>query len=42
MSDRLHEIIGEIGVLHNKLIENQKITSAVWSFRIYKRLWEHV
>lgn len=28
MSDRLHEIIGEIGVLHNKLIENQKITSA--------------
>ena len=25
MSDRLHEIIGEIGVLHNQLLENKKI-----------------
>ena len=25
MSDRLHEIIGEIGVFHNQLLENKKI-----------------
>lgn len=28
MSDRLHEIIGEIGVLHNILLENGKINNA--------------
>ena len=28
MSDRLHEIMGEIGILHNNLIENKKITNA--------------
>ena len=28
MSDRLHEIIGEIGVLHNTLIDNEKINNA--------------
>ena len=28
MSDRLHEIIGEIGVLHSTLIENKKINCA--------------
>lgn len=28
MSDRLHEIIGEIGVLHSTLINNGKINSA--------------
>ena len=25
LSDRLHEIIGQIGVLHNQLLENRKI-----------------
>ena len=25
MSDRLHEIMGQIGVLHNQLLENKKI-----------------
>jgi len=28
MSDRLHEIIAEIGVLHNELIQNKKIENA--------------
>ena len=28
MSDRLHEIIGEIGVLHSTLIDNEKINDA--------------
>jgi len=28
MSDRLHEIIAEIGVLHNELIQNKKINDA--------------
>ena len=28
MSDRLHEIIAEIGVLHNELIQNKKIEDA--------------
>ena len=28
MSDRLHEIIGEIGVFHNQLLENKKIEDA--------------
>ena len=28
MSDRLHEIIGEIGVLHSTLIDNEKINNA--------------
>lgn len=28
MSDRLHEIMGEIGILHNELIENEKIFNA--------------
>ena len=25
MSDRLHEIMGQIGILHNQLLENKKI-----------------
>ena len=29
MSDRLHEIMGEIGVLHNQLLENKKIENAL-------------
>lgn len=28
MSDRLHEIIGQIGILHNQLLENKKIENA--------------
>jgi hypothetical protein len=28
MSDRLHEIIGQIGILHNELLENKKIDNA--------------
>ena len=28
MSDRLHEMIGEIGVLHSTLIDNEKINNA--------------
>ena len=28
MSDRLHEIIAEIGVLHKELIDNKKIEDA--------------
>ena len=28
MSDRLHEIIGQIGVLHNQLLDNKKIKDA--------------
>lgn len=29
MSDRLHEIIGQIGVLHNQLLEDKKIEDAL-------------
>ncbi|MDD2888449.1 MAG: hypothetical protein PHY66_11675 [Aliarcobacter sp.] len=29
MSDRLHEIMGEIGILHNQLLENKKIENAL-------------
>ena len=28
MSDRLHEIMGQIGILHNQLLENKKIKNA--------------
>ena len=28
MSDKIHEIIGEIGIIHNKLIETNKIAEA--------------
>lgn len=28
MSDRLHEIIGQIGIIHNELLENKKIDNA--------------
>ena len=36
MSDRLHEIIGEIGVLHNQLLENKKIENAIEVLEIVK------
>lgn len=36
MSDRLHEIIGEIGVLHNQLLENRKIENAIEVLEIVK------
>lgn len=36
MSDRLHEIIGEIGVLHNTLIENGKINNSNEVFQVLK------
>ena len=34
MSDRLHEIIGQIGVLHNTLIENGKINNSNEVFEV--------
>ncbi len=34
MSDRLHEIIGQIGVLHNSVIENGKINDANEIFKV--------
>ncbi|MDD2896203.1 MAG: hypothetical protein PHG81_09350 [Aliarcobacter sp.] len=36
MSDRLHEIIGQIGVLHNQLLENKKIKDANEVFEFIK------
>jgi len=36
MSDRLHEIIGQIGVLHNQLLENKKIEDADEVFKFIK------
>ncbi len=36
MSDRLHEIIGQIGVLHNQLLENEKIKDANKVFEFIK------
>lgn len=36
MSDRLHEIIGQIGVLHNQLLENKKIEKALEVFEFIK------
>ncbi len=36
MSDRLHEIIGQIGVLHNQLLENKKIENALEVFEFIK------
>lgn len=36
MGDRLHEIIGEIGVLHNTLIENGKINNSNEVFQVLK------
>ena len=36
MSDRLHEIIGQIGVLHNQLLENKKIENAHEVFEFIK------
>ena len=36
MSDRLHEIIGQIGILHNQLLENEKIKNADEVFEFIK------
>ena len=36
MSDRLHEIMGQIGVLHNQLLENKKIEEAKEVLEIIK------
>ncbi len=36
MSDRLHEIMGQIGVLHNDLLENEKIKDANEVFEFIK------
>jgi hypothetical protein len=36
MSDRLHEIMGQIGVLHNDLLENKKIKDANEVFEFIK------
>lgn len=36
MSDRLHEIIGQIGVLHNQLLDNKKIKDANEVFEFIK------
>ena len=36
MSDRLHEIIGQIGILHNQLLENEKIKNADEVFKFIK------
>ena len=37
MSDRLHEIIGEIGVLHNQLLENKKIEDSKEVLEVIKK-----
>jgi len=37
MSDRLHEIIGEIAIIHNKLIESNKINDANEVFRFLEK-----
>ena len=37
MSDRLHEIIGEIGVLHNQLLENRKIEDSKEVLEVIKK-----
>jgi hypothetical protein len=36
MSDRLHEIMGQIGILHNDLLENEKIKDAKEVFEFIK------
>lgn len=36
MSDRLHEIMGQIGILHNDLLENEKIKDANEVFEFIK------
>jgi hypothetical protein len=36
MSDRLHEIMGQIGILHNDLLENKKIKDAKEVFEFIK------
>ncbi len=42
MSDRLHEIIGEIGVLHSTLIDNEKINNADEVFEFIENYDEDV